>query len=316
MLWHNQGGFRPRSGEYVLIQLPWLSKGGDEWHPFSVYLKESTEKGYKSVHNISSLSLLDRSSSTYPHYMDEEAASLLSLTDFMRSTLDDEFEQRDPFNSSIIREEARESIHNQYDTTQVFITPVGDWSNNLMQELEDQQQKRACWVRGPYTSPYSVASNFSHLVLTATGIGITPALGVLGQYPGLSRTKILVWSVRDKSMLKFFAPLITDSHLAVVYYTGSEKLSNKEVIKICSHGNIFLQQSRPKDGFSGTVESVVIEFENHINLSAAETLREIQMVRKAAWCVLYCGGSKGIKNELKEFSKRNGVGFEAELFNW
>lgn len=309
MLWHNPSGFNPKSGEFVKIQIPWLSEGGDEWHPFSIYLKESTEKGFRSVHNI------QRRNSLYSLGLDEEAMTLLSLKEFMNVTLDEEFENKDSLKMSLV-EEARKDIHNKYDTTQVFICPVGDWSKNLMKELEHQQQKRACWVRGPYTSPYFVAQNFSHLVLTATGIGITPALGVMGQYPGFSRTKVLVWSTRDKNMLKFFAPLIDDAHLAVIYYTGKEKLTTREVLKITSHGNIFLQQDRPSDGFSGTVESVIVEFENHINMSGAEKIEELNMVRKAAWCVLYCGGSKRIKDELHQFSKQNGVGFESELFNW
>lgn len=45
MLWRNPRGFNTNSGEYVKIKLPWLSKGGKEWHPFSIYLKEGTEKG-------------------------------------------------------------------------------------------------------------------------------------------------------------------------------------------------------------------------------------------------------------------------------
>lgn len=41
MLWHNPPGFQVKSGEYVKIKLPWLRKGGDEWHPFSIYLRVS-----------------------------------------------------------------------------------------------------------------------------------------------------------------------------------------------------------------------------------------------------------------------------------
>lgn len=45
MLWRNPPGFNANSGEYVQIKLPWLSEGGQEWHPFSIYLKERTERG-------------------------------------------------------------------------------------------------------------------------------------------------------------------------------------------------------------------------------------------------------------------------------
>ena len=311
MLWHNPAGFKPKSGEYVKIQIPWLSEGGDEWHPFSIYLRESTQSGFNTVHNIKTRS----SHHLVGNYQTEEQNQ--SLEEFILDVLESTFEEEtvDSIRSCLVME-AREDIHNQFDTTQVFICPVGDWSKNLMKEVEDQRQLRACWVRGPYTSPYHVAQSFSHLVLTATGIGITPALGVMGQYPGFSRTKLLIWSTRDKNMLKFFAPLITDSHLAAIYYTGKEKLSDEEVFKISSYGNIFLQQSRPKDGFGGVAESIIVEFENHINLSSVDCIKEIDSRKKAAWCVLYCGGSKRIRDELKDFSKGNGLGFESELFLW
>ena len=179
-----------------------------------------------------------------------------------------------------------------------------------MNELENQRQLRACWVRGPYNSPYFVAQSFSHLVLTASGIGITPALGVMGQYPGYSRTKILLWSTRDADMLKFFAPLITDAHLAVIFYTGKVKLTDEEMKKIRSHGNIYIQQSRPKS-LPTTIETIIVEFENHLNLSSAESINDLDEVQKASWCVLYCGGSFRISDSSKE----SRVGFECELFD-
>ncbi len=312
MLWRNPEGFRPKSGEYVKIQMPWLSKGGDEWHPFSIYLRESTYTGFQGVHDT-------RSGSIPAGVMDNEGGTkqIMSLNEFMEDVLDSEFEHeaKDLVQSAIL-EEAREDIHNKYNTTQVFICPVGDWTKNLMKELHDQRQLRACWVRGPYTSPYHVAQNFSHLVLTATGIGITPALGVMGQYPGFSRSKILIWSTRDKNMLKFFAPLLTDAHIAAIYYTGKDKLDHKEVSDICAHANIYIQQARPPKGFVGAAESVILEFENHINLSRARKIKDVDLMKRAAWCVLYCGGSVRIRDELKGFAKENRLGFESELFDW
>eukprot|EP00554_Chaetoceros_debilis_P010517 CAMPEP_0194110562 /NCGR_PEP_ID=MMETSP0150-20130528/9789_1 /TAXON_ID=122233 /ORGANISM="Chaetoceros debilis, Strain MM31A-1" /LENGTH=483 /DNA_ID=CAMNT_0038799779 /DNA_START=508 /DNA_END=1956 /DNA_ORIENTATION=+ len=95
--------------------------------------------------------------------------------------------------SLFIIEEAREQIRSQSNTTQIFMVPAGDWTNEVYNEVSSRTQLRSCWVRGPYVSPYSVAGDFSNLVLVATGIGITPALGVIGQYKGLSRLKTLVW---------------------------------------------------------------------------------------------------------------------------
>merc|ERR1711908_21742 len=106
--------------------------------------------------------------------------------------------------------------------TQVFISPSGDWTELVSREVKDKNQLRSCWVRGPYASPYTIASNFNHLVLVASGIGITPALGVMGQFPGYSRSKFLVWTTRCPYMLKYFAPLLNDAHIAAVYYTGKD----------------------------------------------------------------------------------------------
>ena len=95
--------------------------------------------------------------------------------------------------SLLIVEEAREYIRSQSNTTQIFMVPTGDWTKEVYNEVSSRTQLRSCWVRGPYVSPYSVAGDFSNLALLATGIGITPALGVIGQYKGFSRLKTLVW---------------------------------------------------------------------------------------------------------------------------
>ncbi len=339
VLWHNPDGFRPKSGEYVKIQCPWLSKGGNEWHPFSIYLKESTEMGLKSFHDISIKA--DDDNSLYHIWedrvqdehsitpFDHEGTNIISLKVYIEMLLEseDHHDNTDhasespsssshyPLKSRFVAE-AREDLSNKYKTTQVFICPLGDWTRGLINELEDQKQLRACWVRGgPYISPYFVAQNFSHLVLTATGIGITPALGVLGQYPGNSRTKILIWSTRDKDLLTFIAPLVKDAHLAVIFYTGKEKLSFREIITISSFGNIYIQQSRPKS-FPDTIRSIILGFENHLNSPRVGTFDEIELKKIAAWCIFYCGGSEGIESQLQVFSKMNGIGFASEKFDW
>lgn len=330
MLWRNPNGFNPKSGEYVKIQFPWMLKGGDEWHPFSLYMKESTEKGFFSVHNImkSNRKLFQQFSDG--HYIDEEGMTIQPLEMYIQNLLDSIITPPDiaglgreseddlgkySINSRFVGE-AREDLKKKYKTTQIFICPTGDWTKRLIEELECQKQLRACYVRGPYTSPYSVAQNFSHLVLTATGIGITPALGVLGQYPGFSRTKIFIWSTRDADLLKFFAPLIKDAHLSVIYYTNKvNKLSPSEVMELSSHGNIYIQQSRPPS-LTKTIETIVVEFEKKLNNSSVVSMRDLDMIYKAAWCLLYCGGSKRIRDDISDFAKYNGVNFESELFDW
>ncbi len=242
--------------------------------------------------------------------------SAISLKDFIDITLMSEYQDmaiNEP--SGLLMSEARADLKNRYPTTQVFINPVGDWSRQLLQDVQEQKQLRACWVRGPYKSPYSIAQNFSHLVLTASGIGITPALGVMGQYAGNSRTKILIWLVRDADMLKFFAPLIQDAHLAVVFYTGKEKLKWQDVRKITSNGNIFIQQSRP-ESLTDTIGGVMVQFENHLNLSNAKTVKDLALRNRTAWCILYCGGSIRIRDDLRNYSKSTRVQFECEMFDW
>jgi len=312
MLFRNPPGFNPKSGEYVKIQLPWLTHGGKEWHPFSVYLRESTQRGLRNVQGSISKHQAASSSAT----LDEPLG--LSLDAFIRLVLLSDFvSEAIDAPSRLLVEEAREDLSNinRYPTTQVFMCPVGDWTKGLLKDIHEQKQLRACWVRGPYTSPYFVAREFSHLILTASGIGITPALGVMEQYPGFSRTKILVWSTRDANMLKFFAPLIKDAHLAVVFYTGKVKLRPEEVLKISSQGNIYIQQSRP-ESLPGTIGSIIVQFENFLNLTVAKSIEEVDTRNKASWCVFYCGGSARIKDDLSTFSRKSKVSFEYEMFDW
>lgn len=181
--------------------------------------------------------------------------------------------------------------------------------------MMNKKQLRSCWIRGPYTSPYYIARDFSHLVLISTGIGITPALGVMSHYSGFSRTKILIWVTKDADMLRFFAPLLNDAHLALVFYTGKKKITNEEVRELEAFGKIFIQQHRPSS-ITTIVEKVVIEFEKHLNLSTAQSLCEIERVNRSKWCLLYCGGRVELKSQLHKFSKVNKLGFESEMFNW
>jgi len=225
--------------------------------------------------------------------------------------------------SNYLVETARKDINKQYDTTQIFIAPAGDWSKGVTEDIKAKNHGRSCWVSGPFTSPYSVASGFSHLVLMASGIGITPALGVMGQFPDSSRTKVLVWSIRSRSMLKFFAPLLCDAHLAVVFYTGKEKLTPGEVRNISKEGNIFLQQSRP-ESLTDTIGSIITLFErevhsvdNFVDVDGSRgRVKNIDLSRLAAWCILYCGGSVLIKDMLHDFAKSIGTGWDCELFDW
>ena len=225
---------------------------------------------------------------------------------------------KDHTKDSLILQEAREELRSQYKTTQIFIAPAGDWTKQVYADVTAHRQLRSCWVRGPYISPYSIASNFSSLVLIATGIGITPALGVMGQFRGNSRTKALVWSTRCQKMLKFFSPLISnDATMAVIYYTGKEKLSPPEVKEILSKGNIIIYQERPSS--LQDVVSTVITKTTSVLRGGDDNIENISDMSKEElehWCAFYCGGSKGICAAFTEYSKEVGINFESELFDW
>lgn len=220
---------------------------------------------------------------------------------------------------SLIMAEAREEIRSQYNTTQIFMTPTGDWTKEVYEEVTDYHQLRHCWVKGPYVSPYSAVSNFSNLVLVASGIGITPALGVMGQYKGNSRTKILIWSTRCPMMLKFFVPLFEkDATIAIIYYTGKEILSDAELKGLSSSKNIFIQRSRPSS-LTATVTTVITSIESLTGGTAgsvASSVSDIPAKIRSQWCLLYCGGSKKIKEMFREYAKEEKIKFEFELFDW
>lgn len=50
--------------------------------------------------------------------------------------------------------------------------------------------------------------------------------------------------------------------------------------------------------------------------SVAESIHEIDSIKRASWCVLYCGGSFKIRDDLGGFAKKHNMGFQSELFDW
>ncbi len=162
LLWRNPENFKVRAGQYVQLQVPWLSQGGKEWHPFSVYLNEATVEGMKM------------SSHKYVGTVFDDVEEFLEMHDeassenaFVRKFLNQERQVRD-VDDDLLCMEAREE--RRHETTQIFIAPVGDWSHRLNQQVSQRTHLSSCWVRGPYTSPYHVGNSFSHLVLSATGM--------------------------------------------------------------------------------------------------------------------------------------------------
>ena len=112
--------------------------------------------------------------------------------------------------------------------------------------------------------------------------------------------------------------------MALVFYTGKDKLTQVELQNLKAHGNIYVQQSRPKS-IEETLSQIITQVENTSNSSRknskgwklpAQTDKEIDALARKAWCVMYCGGSTMIKDKLKTFAKDTGTGFQSELFDW
>ena len=121
---------------------------------------------------------------------------------------------------------------------------------------------------------------------------------------------------------EFFAPLLTNTHVGIIFYTGKDKLKQSEAEHLTCLGSHFvLQQGRPK--FESLFERVIYLFEE--SQSSSEEVNNAALVKKrmmiskekmASWCSLYCGGSKKLRDDLHKLSKKMGIGFESELFDW
>ena len=162
-------------------------------------------------------------------------------------------------------------------------------------------------MRGPFTSPFAIAGNYSQIILVASGIGITPALGVLAHFAGYSRDCVLIWMVRSKSMLTFFAPLLSDARDCLIY-TGKEKLDPTESAAVKLHGQIQIYSTRPN--LEKLVNKILSGFEG------VQSARELGRDVRASWCTLYCGGSRKIEETLRKTANDLGFGWQSELFDW
>mmetsp|Transcript_23960 Transcript_23960/g.27596 ORF Transcript_23960/g.27596 Transcript_23960/m.27596 type:complete len:919 (-) Transcript_23960:78-2834(-) len=259
---------------------------------------------------------------------EDQSEKINDIKEFISHTLLDPDESMEDDIEIRMHDAAREDLNNRHQTTQIFISPAGDWSKGLQKEMDGAgNMSSSCWVKGPYTSPYFVATNFSHIILTASGVGLTPALGVMGQYPGDSRSKVLIWMTRDRVMIKFFAPQLGEAHIALIFYTGRIKLTPEEINDIQAYGSIFIQQTRP-ESLSDTVTSVIFALErglarDNVRIDRSSlwgdsrpNMDKITLSQRADWVILYCGGSVRIESELKAYSDHYKINFQSESFAW
>lgn len=170
MLFANPKAFQPKSGEYLRVMIPWIQSDSKrlpfEWHPFSLYLRDASR-----APAINS-STTDEEANPRPSQVtfqvtDEEdfVSQTITKTDLANHLSETAKQFRQIVRSGGI----------QYETTQIFVQPAGNWTQALMTTLKSNRASRSCWVRGPYTSPFAIAGSYSQIILVASGIGITRA---------------------------------------------------------------------------------------------------------------------------------------------
>eukprot|EP00899_Mesostigma_viride_P005010 jgi/Mesvir1/1450/Mv14439-RA.2 len=141
------------------------------------------------------------------------------------------------------------------DRLRVHIRAVGDWSRDLLEEVKASEKGTShlvptayqgkgyvpmpVFVDGPFGAPTQWVLQYPHVVLMATGIGVTPFVSVLRTVQvqkarGLCKTKTvrLVWVNRSYKSLFWFSDVLEDVLGAGTedwftlspYLTGTEEL--------------------------------------------------------------------------------------------
>lgn len=156
--------------------------------------------------------------------------------------------------SVVKRQEAPGSSGTQAGDTyaQVFISPAGDWTRQLSSSVQQWSERGSwitpCWVQGPFLSPFSTAVNFGHLMLVASGIGLSAAMPVVTQMrqDGHEREVYFVWMSRSLEQLAYQLPTLVKCTACFVYYTGKSKVNPDLQAAIDAYPNVALYQGRPK----------------------------------------------------------------------
>jgi NADPH oxidase len=105
----------------------------------------------------------------------------------------------------------------QEDLASISIRCLGDWTNNLRNKLlEEPTGTVDMLVNGPFASPADSYEDYDYLVLVASGIGVTPFIGILKDISlNYDRKKIkrvdLVWIVPESGALKWFDEEISEA---------------------------------------------------------------------------------------------------------
>jgi hypothetical protein len=225
-----------------------------------------------------------------------------------------------------------------------FIKASGDWTAELHAGA-DGDSTRSLWIKGPFSSPFAAAVDYSNLMIVATGVGITAAISCIQKYKD-ERVINLVWMCRDASLIKYYVPVFAASSakgFTLIYYTGGEELEfgrtphtakrvlkvdgakqpwqrNKRRASLLVLDSIRVLQGRPN--LCNVVTTIVqsVQEKVHLPLSFGPGnigfVQEMSPDEKQRWCVMYCGGSKPVIKALQITSKLVGIDLKEESFEW
>jgi ferric-chelate reductase len=126
----------------------------------------------------------------------------------------------------------------------VCIAKLGDWTSALHNSLVMPISKPG-WVYGPFPSPFSGATDADSMVCVASGIGITPTLGIIKTLSA-SRKVNVVWMCKQADLIEYFLRTVTfdDDAWTIIYYTGKRKLVLSEE-QFKNNPRVLLLQGRP-----------------------------------------------------------------------
>jgi len=145
--------------------------------------------------------------------------------------------------------------------TCISIAAAGGWTRKL-HAVTERETHRSVWVQGQFPSPFNQATSFDNLILVASGIGITPCLGIINRL-GLERSTNLIWICRDASLLEFYLNRVKfwGSGMNVIYYTGKRKLGLQKGLP----DSVFLLGKRPN--FAGILRHIIYATEADMSLT-------------------------------------------------
>jgi hypothetical protein len=104
-------------------------------------------------------------------------------------------------------------------------------------------------------SPFSTSVEYDNLLLVATGIGITPCLGLINKMKEDRRIN-LIWMYRDASLVEFILNSVEfdDDAVSLIYYTGKRKLSITKELPETAY--VFNQRPNLRNAITNIVDAI------------------------------------------------------------